>query len=99
LSVAYPPLPLGSKTTWTRDIPQLSHHFDHLMGALLALAASHFNTLSGTDRDLDTALAHRGRAICGLREACAKTHHSAVDYDVMLATSYALTFQSAVSLP
>ena len=66
------------------------------MSALLALAASHLDMLSGTDTDLYIALFHRGRAIAGLREACAQTEHSAADFDVMLSTCYSLTFQAAL---
>ncbi len=66
------------------------------MSALLALAASHINTLSGSDVDFCIALSYRGRAIAGLREACARADHSAADFDVMLATCYSLTFQAAL---
>ncbi|KAJ9609730.1 hypothetical protein H2200_006058 [Cladophialophora chaetospira] len=34
--------------------------------------------------------------MAGLRVACAQTHHSAAEYDIMLATCYSLTFQSAL---
>ena len=96
LCFAYPPLPLGSKSAWTRDIPQLSHHSAHLMSAILALASTHLNTTDRDNGDSATTLLHKGRAITGLREACARGNHSAVDYDAMLATCYALTFQSAL---
>ena len=93
---AHPPLPLGSKEAWTKDIPQLSHHSTHLMSALLALAASHMESERRDKSDLCTALLHKSRAMAGLREACSKTDHAATDLDVMLATCYALMFQSAL---
>ncbi|KIW95247.1 uncharacterized protein Z519_03831 [Cladophialophora bantiana CBS 173.52] len=96
LCFAYPPLPLSNKSAWTQEVPQLSHHSEHLMNALLALAASHLSTLTGVDDDQCTALFHKGRAIAGLKDAFAKSNHSSVEYDVMLATCYALAFQSAL---
>ncbi|KAH0844780.1 hypothetical protein AYO21_11131 [Fonsecaea monophora] len=96
LCFAYPPLPLTKKSVWTQDIPQLSLHSEHLMNALLALAASHMETLTGVHHDKYTALLHKGRAISGLKDEFAKSHHSATEHDVMLATCYALAFQSAL---
>lgn len=96
LSFAHPSLPLGNKSAWTQDIPQLVHQSDHLMHAFLALGASHIGSLSGTDRDQYTALLHRGRAIAGLKNAFAKSDQSSLEYDAMLATCYALAFQSAL---
>ncbi|KIX93037.1 uncharacterized protein Z520_11310 [Fonsecaea multimorphosa CBS 102226] len=96
LCFAYPPLPLANKLAWTQDVPQLGHHSEHLMNALLALAASHLNTLTSVDDDKCTALLYKGRAISGLKNAFAKSHHSSIEYDVMLATCYALAFQSTL---
>ncbi|OAP60720.1 hypothetical protein AYL99_05722 [Fonsecaea erecta] len=96
LCFAYPPLPLANKSAWTQDVPQLSYHSEHLMSALLALAASHMSALTGVDNDQSTALWHKGRAISGLKNALNKSHHSSIEYDVMLATCYALAFQSAL---
>ncbi|KIW32018.1 uncharacterized protein PV07_03597 [Cladophialophora immunda] len=96
LCFAYPPLPLANKQAWTLDVPQLSHHSEPLMNALLALAAAHLNTLTAGDDDKCTALLHKGRAISGLKNAFAKSHHSSIEFDVMLATCYALAFQSAL---
>lgn len=96
LTIAHPSLPLGNESVWIRDIPQLIHVSDHLMHALLALGASHIRSLTGANPDDCNALSHRGQAIAGLKEAFAQSHHSSLEYDVMLATCYALAFQSAL---
>ncbi|KIX03681.1 uncharacterized protein Z518_07234 [Rhinocladiella mackenziei CBS 650.93] len=96
LYFAYPSLPLGNQSVWTQDIPQLVHEFDPLMHALLALSASHISSLNGVEQDNCTALVHKGHAIAGLKEAFTKREHSSLESDVMLATCYALAFQSAL---
>jgi hypothetical protein len=97
LCFAYPPLPLGNKSTWTRDVALLSHHSKPLMSALLALSATHVNSTRPHDDRLATARSHKERAVKGLIKMCASDKLSATDLDVMLAISYALTFQSSLS--
>lgn len=96
---AFPSLPLGNQGIWIRDIPQLVHEYDHLMHALLALGASHISSRMiknvNTEEDDYRALEHRGHAIAGLKKAFARNGNSASESDAMLATCYALAFQSA----
>lgn len=96
LTLAYPHLPLGNDDVWLRDIPQFAQQHTYLMHAILALGASHLDRLgpvSGThEKD---ALMHRGHAINGLNRALAQSQHTGYgEADAMLATCYALTFQS-----
>jgi hypothetical protein len=99
LNHACPSLPLGNQAIWIRDVPQLVYEYDHLMHALLALGASHISSRmpSNSDRNKDnySALAHRGRAIAGLKKAFSRKENSSSESDAMLATCYALAFQSA----
>lgn len=99
LNHAYPSLPLGNQAIWIRDVPQLVYEYDHLMHALLALGASHISSRTpgncDTNKDNYSALAHRGRAIAGLKKAFSRTENSSSESDAMLATCYALAFQSA----
>ncbi|KAK5047366.1 hypothetical protein LTR84_006889 [Exophiala bonariae] len=99
LNHASPSLPLGNQGIWVRDIPQLVHEYDHLMHALLALGASHISSRTtktgNTEKDNYRALEHRGRAIAGLKKAFSQNEGSPPESDAMLATCYALAFQSA----
>ncbi|KEF59004.1 uncharacterized protein A1O9_03847 [Exophiala aquamarina CBS 119918] len=96
---AYPSLPLGNQATWIRDVPQLVYEYEHLMHALLALGASHIGSRTSgnddTNKDNYSALTHRGRAIAGLKKAFSRNDKSSSESDAMLATCYALAFQSA----
>ncbi|RMZ86312.1 hypothetical protein DV736_g6463, partial [Chaetothyriales sp. CBS 134916] len=94
LTAAYPHLPAGNDSVWLLEIPKIAEHNEYLMHALLGLGASHLYRLDGQARYNSTAIAHRGHAITGLNKAIAKDDYSQVDVDAMLATVYALTFQS-----
>ncbi|KAI9877122.1 MAG: hypothetical protein M1823_007157, partial [Watsoniomyces obsoletus] len=59
----------------------------------MALGASHLSKVSGTDF-LQSALVHRGRAITGLQQALFDETCSSADLDSILATCYALAFQT-----
>lgn len=99
LAHASPSLPLGNQHIWIHEIPQLVHEHDHLMHALLALGASHIASRTPSSTDINEenyrSLAHRGHAIAGLKKAFSKTKISSSESDAMLATCYALAFQSA----
>lgn len=65
------------------------------MHAILALGATHLSRIRD-DRDYNNeALAHRVQAIAGLNCAIAQTTRESGESDAMLATCYALTFQSS----
>lgn len=95
LTIAYPHLPLGNDDVWVRDIPQFAQEHTYLMHAMLALGASHLDRLTPIAIYQKEALMHRGHAINGLNKALAQSRHDYGEADAMLATCYALTFQSS----
>jgi hypothetical protein len=68
--------------------------YEYLMHALLGLAASHLTITSDSDYS-SSALSHRFLAIKGLNEALSITPRTGHDGDALLASCYALTFQSS----
>lgn len=95
LTISFPHLPLGNDDVWVRDIPQFAQEYTYLMHAILALGASHLNRMTPSGSFEKEALMHRGHAINGLNTCMAKTSHAYGEADAMLATCYALTFQSS----
>lgn len=95
LTISFPHLPLGNDEVWVRDIPQFAQEHTFLMHAILALGASHLNRMTPLSCYEKEALMHRGNAINGLNTCMAKTSHIYGEADAMLATCYALTFQSS----
>lgn len=95
LTISFPHLPLGNDDVWVRDIPQFAQEHTFLMHAILALGASHLNRMTPLACYEKEALMHRGHAINGLNSCMAKTSHIYGEADAMLATCYALTFQSS----
>ena len=65
------------------------------MHAILALGASHLDRAALTNDHTTSIIVHRGHAIKGLNEALTKTDRTSEESDVMLATTYALTFQAS----
>lgn len=65
------------------------------MHAMLALGASHLDRVASGNDHATIAMVHRGQAIRGLNEALAKSTHVYGEADAMLASCYALTFQSS----
>lgn len=63
------------------------------MHAVLGLAASHLELLTGVDYHA-AAISHRILAIQGSNEAIKKGLESGTDADALMASCYALTFQS-----
>lgn len=70
--------------------------YEYLMHAMLALAGSHLTMLGGSDVST-IALSHRHLAVQGLNEAMSRQQRVGGEYDAMLATCYALTFDSGYS--
>jgi hypothetical protein len=66
----------------------------YLMHAILGLAASHLELLTGDDLG-SIALHHRLRAIQGSASALTKRNRAGSDGDALLASCYLLTFQSS----
>ena len=64
------------------------------MHAILGLAASHLDLTSGANFH-SVAIQHRVLAIKRSNEAVSKPHRNGSDADALLASCYALTFQSA----
>ncbi|KAL9107497.1 MAG: hypothetical protein Q9227_007599 [Pyrenula ochraceoflavens] len=96
LTVAYPHLPLGNESVWLNDIPLFAHQQEYLMYAILSLGASHLSRLCDNNGDyVNLAVYHRGHAIQGLNQAISQRSRRFGDFDAMLATCYALTFQSS----
>ena len=94
LTVAYPHLPAGNDSVWTREIPKIAEHNEYLMHAMLGLGASHLYRADPQAQYNSSAIAHRGHAITGLNRAIAQVTLNQVEVDAMLATAYALTFQA-----
>jgi hypothetical protein len=105
---AYPHLPVGNDSAWLCQVPLIAHHVslkaifsdsidnrqnEYLMHAILGLAASHLELTTGTDLR-STAIHHRLLAIKGSNDALTRTHRSGSDADALLASCYALTYQS-----
>ena len=64
------------------------------MHAILGLAASHLELTTGAELR-SAAIQHRVLAIKGSNTAISKTRRNGADADALLASCYALTFQSA----
>jgi Fungal specific transcription factor domain len=96
INAAVPPLPLGSTAVWVHEIPQFAQEHPYLMHALLALGASHLGSVSPENSKYHkAALTHRIRAISGLKKAMPQARGVYGESDAILATCYALLYQSA----
>ncbi|KAH6716696.1 hypothetical protein BKA61DRAFT_572772 [Leptodontidium sp. MPI-SDFR-AT-0119] len=91
---AYPHLPVGNDTAWLSQVPLVAHHNEYLMHAILGLAASHLELLTGADLS-SQAIHHRILAIKGSNEGLQLKTRSGSDGDALLAACYLLTFQSS----
>jgi hypothetical protein len=91
------PLPLGNRSVWIQEIPQIAHEYPFLLHAILALGASEMERSNlPLPRQYDV-LKHRGRAISGLNKALdnSKAWNTYGHPDAVLATCYALIYQSS----
>lgn len=94
LTMAYPHLPLGNEKVWVNEIPKFAQEHGYLMHAMLALGASHLDRITPVAEHTTKAIVHRGHAMAGLSRALAKNERVYGESDAMVATCYALTFQS-----
>ncbi|KAK1772523.1 C6 zinc finger protein [Phialemonium atrogriseum] len=88
--------PIGTETIWTHEIPCLSEKYEYLMHAILGLAASDL-----TQRDpslVASAMHHRVKAIKAIKKTLAEAPkaNSFEEGNAMMATCFALTFQSVL---
>ncbi|CAG8981885.1 hypothetical protein HYALB_00013920 [Hymenoscyphus albidus] len=94
LQDAYPHLPVGNDTAWTTQVPLIAHHNEYVMHAILGMAATHLQLVTGTPL-CTTALQHRVHAIAGSNQALSRPTRTGVDGDALLASCYLLVFQSS----
>ncbi|KAJ2979917.1 hypothetical protein NUW58_g7081 [Xylaria curta] len=88
--------PLGNDSIWTHEVPCLSQNHEYLMHAILGLAAS---DLMIHDPSLVTfAMAHRLKAIKAIKKTLTDVPKTNTfeEGNALLATCYALTFQSVM---
>lgn len=90
-------LPIGNRSVWLNELPQLAHQQSFLMHALLALGASDLYRANMDPYIEYEMLQHRGRAILGLKNAIedAESWNENGHADAVLAACYTLTFQSS----
>ncbi|CAI6098438.1 unnamed protein product [Clonostachys chloroleuca] len=95
LTQCYPHHPLKQEEVWTHEVPCIAHNHEYLMHAILGFAASE---LQSTDSSLLTAAVnHRVKAIKAIKKRladAARSISSAEETNAMIATCFALTFQS-----
>ncbi|RGP66393.1 hypothetical protein FSPOR_6771 [Fusarium sporotrichioides] len=95
LTQCYPHHPLKQEDIWTHEIPCIAHNNEYLMHAILGFSASE---LTRNDPSiLSSAMNHRIKAIRAIKKRLAETTKSSMNYEeanAMVATCYALTFQS-----
>ncbi|KAI1329320.1 hypothetical protein F5Y16DRAFT_418183 [Xylariaceae sp. FL0255] len=93
LQACIPNAPLGCQSIWTHEIPYLSHNHEYLMHALLGLAAS--DLIKQDPNLIAFAMAHRLKAIKAIKKSLELPRMTSFEEsNAMLATCYALSFQS-----
>ncbi|KAI2625494.1 C6 zinc finger protein [Xylaria nigripes] len=91
-----PYLPYGNDSVWTHEVPCLSQSHEYLMHAILGLAASDLMT---QDQSLVAfAVGHRLKAIKAIKKTLTDVSRATTfeEGNALLATCYALTFQSVM---
>ncbi|KAF5026085.1 hypothetical protein F66182_1807 [Fusarium sp. NRRL 66182] len=95
LTQCYPHHPLKQEDVWTHEIPCIAHNHEYLMHAILGFSASE---LMRTDASVVTsAMNHRIKAIRAIKKRLSETARTSIGYEeanAMVATCFALTFQS-----
>ncbi|EPE36574.1 Zn2/Cys6 DNA-binding protein [Glarea lozoyensis ATCC 20868] len=95
---AHPHHPIGSDAVWRHDIPVISSDHEYLLHAMLALSAQDMASVNAdpvTSQQLKTkAMSHRVTAISALNTAITKGLSRFEQGNAMLATCFALLFQS-----
>ncbi|KAH6673653.1 hypothetical protein B0J14DRAFT_53362 [Halenospora varia] len=94
LTIAYPYLPMGKDLAWTTQVPLAAHNNEFLMHAILGMAASHLQLITGADFGSE-AMHHRYLAIRGSNEAMSNLDRRHNNGDALLAACYLLAFQSS----
>ncbi|KAI1340121.1 hypothetical protein F5Y15DRAFT_65093 [Xylariaceae sp. FL0016] len=94
LMTCFPHHPLGNESIWTHEVPCLSQNYEYLMHAILGLAAS--DLMSQDPRLVTFAMAHRLQAIKAIKKTLTHVPKTSASEEgnALLATCYALTFQS-----
>lgn len=95
LTQCYPHHPLKQEEIWTHEIPCIAHNYEFLMHAILGFAASQL--IKSDSNLIPPAMGHRVKAIKAIKKRLAETSKTAISYEeanAMVATCYALTFQS-----
>lgn len=103
IQVAYPHHPIGNDWVWTHEIPVIAADHDYLLHSMLALGAQNLATESADALSPEaktqlstTALSHRVQAISCLNAAILRGINCSEDGNAMLATCFALLFQSVM---
>lgn len=91
------PLPLGNRSAWVHEIPQIAHEYPFLLHAILSLGASEMERTNQPMPLQYDVLKHQGCAISGLNKALdnSKAWNTYGHADAVLATCYALIYQSS----
>ncbi|KAL6919092.1 hypothetical protein FSHL1_003071 [Fusarium sambucinum] len=95
LTQCYPHHPLKQEDIWTHEIPCIAHNNEYLMHAILGFSASEL--MRNDPSILPSAMNHRIKAIRAIKKRLAETSKSSMNYEeanAMVATCFALTFQS-----
>jgi hypothetical protein len=91
-------LPIGNRSVWLTDLPQLANEHSFLMHAMLALGASELDQSGRASNMRHDMLTHRGKAILGLRDAIEgspEMWRQAGHADAVLAACYSLCYQAS----
>lgn len=91
---AHPHIPVDHDVVWIREIPAFAHNYEYLMHSMLGLSASHLSLVTKESHSA-SALTHRHTAIKALNTAFSNWPLAPADAHAMLATCYALAFQSS----
>ncbi|OAA80184.1 Zn(2)-C6 fungal-type DNA-binding domain protein [Akanthomyces lecanii RCEF 1005] len=95
LTQCYPHHPLKQEEVWTHEIPCIAHNHEFLMHAILGFAASELVHQDGTL--VAAAMNHRIKAIKAIKKRLAESARTDTSYEeanALVATCFALTFQS-----
>ncbi|KAM0443644.1 hypothetical protein ACHAQK_003291 [Fusarium lateritium] len=95
LTQCYPHHPLKQEDIWTHEIPCIAQNHEYLMHAILGFSASEL--MRNDASVISSAMNHRIKAIRAIKKRLAETTRTSMEYEeanAMVATCYALTFQS-----
>ncbi|KAM5355650.1 hypothetical protein ACJ41O_002296 [Fusarium nematophilum] len=95
LQQCYPHHPLRQEEIWRHEIPCIAHNYEFLMHAILGFSASQL--IKSDASVVPSAMNHRIKAIKAIKKRLAETAKTSIEYEeanAMVATCFALTFQS-----